>query len=74
MARRYPTMQDRIIANSVANPRHQYAGVPCRDWTGSIFPTPFEGATREQCYGRISVRFKRGPRKGRVKCEHAAAW
>lgn len=58
MPKRYANMQARILANSRVNPRHEWDGVPCRDWTGSTFPNG---------YGRIGVRFKSGPRKGKGK-------
>lgn len=68
MNRKYKNMQERILANSVESETHSFCGVPCRDWTGSVFPrTDWPDAPREQKYGRISVRFKRGPRRGHVK-------
>jgi hypothetical protein len=68
---KYENMQARILANSVPNSAHVYKGISCRDWTGSVFPAPWVGATRENCYGRIAVRFKRGPRRGKVKSTQA---
>lgn len=72
MNRKYKSMQERILANSRVNEKTPMVnGVHCRDWTGSVFPVPWEGAPREKCYGRIAVRFKRGPRKGKVKSTQA---
>ncbi len=67
----YATMRDRIIANSFESPNHSWDNVPCWDWAGSVFPHRCRGLDvpqpREECYGRIGIRFKRGPRKGQVK-------
>lgn len=73
---RYASMRERILANSRPNPAHQFDGVPCRDWTGSVFPHRLRGLAgaqcpRDECYGRITVRFKRGPRRGKVKATGA---
>jgi hypothetical protein len=66
--RLYATLADRILANSVENPTRTWDGVPCRDWTGSVFPrSDWPDAPREQHYGRISLRYRAGPRKGKVK-------
>lgn len=61
------------MANSRVNPDHVHDGVHCRDWTGSLFPAPKEwpDMPREKRYGRIAVRFKRGPRRGKVKSTQA---
>lgn len=68
MAKKYANMRERILKNSRINMKHFYDGIPCRDWTGSVFPHPSgEGGPREECYGRIGVRFKRGPRRGKGK-------
>lgn len=68
MPKRYASMTERIKANSRPNPKHVFNGVPCRDWTGSVFPrSDWPDVPREQHYGRIGVRFKAGPRKGQVK-------
>ena len=62
MNKKYASMRERILKNSRMNLKQSYNGIPCRDWTGSKFPNG---------YGRISVRFKRGPRKGQVKSTQA---
>ena len=69
--RRYKDMRERILKNSRLNLKHVTNGTPCRDWTGSVFPPPFPGAKREDCYGRIGARFKRGPRKGKTRSTQA---
>lgn len=58
----YPTLEHRIIANSVVLPpedpdfeRYQYAGTPCWLWIG---PTNSRG------YPRMTLRIKDGPQKG----------
>lgn len=66
---RYKSMQERILKNSRVNMKHFTQGIPCRDWIGSIFKRG--DAPREQCYGRIGVRFKSGPRKGQGKSTQA---
>lgn len=81
---KYKSMRERILENSRINVKEIHLGVPCRDWTGSVFPHRYRGipgaaTPREECYGRIGVRFKRGPRKGKVKStgahrEAAKAW
>lgn len=72
MPRKYASMQDRILANSRVNTSHEWGGIPCRDWTGSVFPrSDWPDAPREQRYGRIAVRYKRGPRRGQVKSTQA---
>lgn len=66
--RKYANMRERILKNSRINMKHFWNGVPCRDWTGSVFPrTDWPDAPRDQRYGRIGIRFKRGPRKGKVR-------
>ena len=71
MARRYASMRERILKNSRINMRNFTMGTPCRDWTGATFPPPWPDAPREKCYGRIGVRFKRGPRKGKGRSTQA---
>ena len=68
---KYKSMRERILHNSVINLKEIHLGVPCRDWTGSVFPPPYPGAPRFKRYGRIAVRFKRGPRRGKVKSTQA---
>lgn len=72
MPKKYESMQARILANSQESKTHSWNDIPCRDWTGSVFPrSDWPDAPREQCYGRIAVRYKRGPRKGQVKSTQA---
>lgn len=52
---KYPTVADRIIANSVASDTLMYDGTPCWIWTGAIAANG---------YGRMGFRYQRGPRKG----------
>lgn len=71
MPKKYASMKERILKNSRINLTHIWDGIPCRDWTGSVFPHRCRGLDvpqpREECYGRIGVRFKSGPRKGKSK-------
>lgn len=62
MPMQYPTMEDRIIANTVVCEDYFYAGSSCWLWIG---------ARNSSGYGKISLRWQRGPRKGQVR--HALA-
>lgn len=57
MTRRYESMQERIIANSVVSLTSFYEGTPCWIWTG---------AYGSGGYGTLNVRLKSGKRKGQV--------
>lgn len=59
---KYPSMQERILANSHESEHWSYNGIPCRIWDGA---TSVNRAGMR--YGKISVRIKRGPRKGKVR-------
>ncbi|QII84233.1 hypothetical protein G3T20_05675 [Bordetella hinzii] len=54
---KYPSLAERIIANTYLSDDSFYDGTPCWVWLG---PRNSAG------YGQISRRFKRGPRKGKV--------
>ena len=58
---KYPSMQARIIANTVLSTERFYNGSPCWEWIGKV-KINRNGAK----YGVLSQRFKRGPRKGQV--------
>lgn len=64
MPKKYPSMAERIIANTTLWPGP--LDTECWLW---------HGATNGR-YGKLSVRFKRGPRKGKVKTcvAHRVAW
>ena len=55
---RYPSLAHRIIANSVLSQDSAYDGTWCWEWIG---PRNTSG------YGHIKLRWKRGPRKGKVR-------
>lgn len=61
MPRRYASMADRLIANSVLGEEPTYADQPCWIWTGQTYRN-----RSGMLYGRMSVRVRRGPRKGKV--------
>lgn len=72
MPKKYDSMQSRIIANSVESKTHSWNDSACWDWTGSVFPrSDWPDAPREARYGRIGLRFKRGPRKGKPRSQGA---
>lgn len=55
-------MQERILANSHESEHWSYDGIPCRIWDGA--KTVNRSGMR---YGKISIRIKRGPRKGKIR-------
>lgn len=59
---KYPSMIDRIIANTVLSTENYHEGTPCWEWIGAY--TTNRNGTR---YGKLDVRIKRGPRKGERK-------
>jgi hypothetical protein len=61
---KYRSLIDRIIANSVLSEESFYNGTPCWIWTGNT--TVNEGGKH---YPRMTRRFSRGPRKGKVNKE-----
>ena len=63
---KYKTLLDRVKANSVQSSTQTHEGTPCWIWTGRA--TPNKGG---MLYGRISRRFTKGPRKGKVTMELA---
>jgi len=58
MPRKYASLQERIIANTVSSDMLAWNGTPCWIWTGKRNSTG---------YGVINIRFRGGPRKGKVK-------
>lgn len=59
---KYPSLCDRIIANSVLSENNFFNGSPCWEWIGA--------RSRNRCgkhYGKLTIRLKRGPKKGRLK-------
>lgn len=58
---RYASLRDRIIANSVLAPPESgriLNGTPCWEWAGTL---------NAAGYPRMTLRRKRGPRKGKVR-------
>src|SRR6266581_1432000 len=66
MPRKYTCMQERIIANGVVSEDSFYNGTPCWIWTGAT--TTNRSGKR---YGKINIRIKRGPNKGKIKSAKA---
>ena len=61
MPAKYATLGDRIIANSLMSETQFYKGTPCWNWTGKT------GRNRSgMSYGKMTFRYQRGPRKGKV--------
>lgn len=54
----YESMAERIIANTVLCEDYFYNGSSCWLWIGAL---------NSSGYGKLNTRFKRGPRKGKVK-------
>jgi len=63
--RKYDSMEERIIANTVLSTTNFYNGTPCWEWTGAYVIN-----RNGQRYGKINTRYKRGPRKGKIKTEY----
>jgi len=62
--RPYASIQERIIANSVLSDEHFHNGTPCWEWTGRLS----YGNRSPAGYPVMNMRFKSGPRKGKVRC------
>lgn len=62
MPRKYADMAERLLANCVVSETSAYGGSRCWDWIGAT--TTNRGGLR---YGKLSVRIKRGPRKGQLR-------
>lgn len=58
MPKTYACLEDRIIANTVACEDYFHAGSCCWLWIG---------ARNSQGYGKLNLRWQRGPRKGKVR-------
>lgn len=54
----YASLEERIIANTVISEDSYYDGTPCWLWTG---------ARNSSGYGKLNLRWQRGPRKGKVR-------
>lgn len=62
MPKKYASMEDRIIANSVISREFSYNGERCWDWIGA-----YKVNRSGKRYPVLTMRFKRGPRKGKVR-------
>lgn len=63
---KYPSMAERLIANSVVSQRFFCDGEPCWEWVGACCVN-----RSGQHYGKMATRFKSGPRKGQLRTELA---
>lgn len=66
MPHKYPSMGERLIANSILSAESFYGGTPCWEWVGAV--TVNRSGMR---YGKLATRFKRGPRKGQQRTQLA---
>lgn len=72
---KYPSLEDRIIANSVLSDTHYWTDplngetTPCWEWIGPKRGNSAAGAN--DGYPMITLRWKSGPRKGQVRCAGA---
>lgn len=60
--RKYNSLEDRIIANTILSTEHFYDGTPCWEWIGATC-TNRSGLR----YGKLDVRITSGPKKGTRK-------
>lgn len=58
MASPYANLAERILANTMISDELSHNGTPCWLWIG---------ARNASGYGKMNMRFKKGPRKGKVK-------
>lgn len=59
---KYASMEDRLLANSVISQEYAFRGTPCWDWI----------ARRNAAgYGMMAVRWKSGPKKGKLRTVYA---
>lgn len=59
---KYANLGERLIANSHLGDVLTYADQPCWIWTGEV-----NRNRSGMLYGRLSMRYKSGPRKGKVR-------
>lgn len=62
MMPRYANLGERLIANSYIGDVPTYADQPCWIWMGEVSRN-----RSGMLYGRLSMRYKSGPRKGKVR-------
>lgn len=63
---KYPSMAERLLANSVIDEEHAHAGTYCWRWIGKV-----KANRSGMLYGVLTRRVARGPRKGKVVNEFA---
>lgn len=61
MPRKYPSLADRLLANSRISDECSYAGTRCWEWTGKL-----QRNRNGTGYPVLTLRYKSGPRKGKV--------
>lgn len=60
--RKYANLAERLIANTILGDVPTYADQPCWIWIGEV-----NRNRSGMLYGRMSMRYKSGPRKGKVR-------
>ena len=63
---KYPSMAERLIANTHVSDESFYNGEACWEWIGAVVVNA--GGRK---YGKLSVRIKRGPNKGKLRTMYA---
>lgn len=66
MPRKYTSLGERIIANTVISRESFHDGLACWEWIGAYVVN-----RSGRKYGKLSVRWKRGPRKGQPRTVYA---
>ncbi len=66
MPRKYASLGERILANTIVRFDSFHNGTPCWEWTGAVVVN-----RSGMKYGKLSVRWKRGPRKGQQRTVYA---
>lgn len=62
IAVKYSCLEERIIANTVTRPENYHRGSYCWNWIGAVVVN-----RSGMKYGKMNFRFKKGPRKGKIK-------
>lgn len=66
MPKKYESMEERLIANSVLSETCAHKGSRCWEWIGRV-----KANRSGTLYGVVTLRWKAGPRKGKVRSVYA---